>query len=145
MTKPETMVEELQAEITRLRSLLIDPGDPAWEDARAVLATELRKADRPHAADDVLAGRAASIPSWIALNLIAHASRPTPSEAPSPVAGEVVEALESALRISLWNEMRGRGVSQDAALLEIKQRIAAIHALALTAASLRAHAQGSKT
>ena len=64
--------EEGQAEIMRLRGLLIDPGDPAWEDARAVLVAELRKAELPDHAAQVADGQGAYVPSWIALNLIAH-------------------------------------------------------------------------
>jgi len=68
-------VEALQVEIQRLRGLLIDPGDPAWEDARNVLVTELRKAEMPDHAHAVAEGVGCYVPSWIALNLIAHASR----------------------------------------------------------------------
>jgi len=70
-----TAVEGLQAEITRLRGLLVDAGDPAWENARAILAAELMKAG--HADEAVAIGQAqpANVPSWIALNLIALASR----------------------------------------------------------------------
>ncbi len=68
-------LETLTQEVERLRGLLIDPGDPAWEDARAVLAAELRKADMADHADDVVAGRSLHVPSWIALNLIAHSRK----------------------------------------------------------------------
>lgn len=67
--------EEGQAEILRLRGLLIDPGDPAWEDARSVLVAELRKAEMQNHAHAIAEGQGAYIPSWIALNLIAHASK----------------------------------------------------------------------
>jgi uncharacterized protein (DUF934 family) len=73
----QARVAELEAEIARLRGLLIDPGEPAWEDARAVLAAELVRARHPLAADAVAAGDAVMVPSWIALNLIGHASRTT--------------------------------------------------------------------
>jgi hypothetical protein len=66
--------EEARTEIVRLRGLLIDPGDPAWEDARAVLVAELRKADLPDHAAQVADGQGAYVPSWIVLNLIAHAA-----------------------------------------------------------------------
>jgi len=64
---------EARAEIDRLRGLLIDPGDQAWEDARAVLVAELRKLVLDRAADAVAESQPAMIPSWLALNLIAHA------------------------------------------------------------------------
>lgn len=67
--------DEAAAEIERLRGLLIDPGDPAWEDARAVLAAELRKADRDVHAEAVAHGHGVDVPSWMALNLIAHSRR----------------------------------------------------------------------
>lgn len=67
-----TTLETLTQEVERLRGLLIDPGDPAWEDARAVLVDELRKAEMATHADNMAAGHAVQIPSWIALNLIAH-------------------------------------------------------------------------
>lgn len=63
---------EAAAEITRLRSLLIDPGSPAWEDARAVLAAELRKAGMHADADAVAVAQPAMIQSHMVLNLIAH-------------------------------------------------------------------------
>jgi hypothetical protein len=72
---PKPPVDEAQAEIQRLRGLLIDPGSPPWEDARALLVTELRKANLDKRADNVAAAHAELIPSDIALNLIAHASR----------------------------------------------------------------------
>lgn len=65
---------ELQAEINRLRGLLIDPGNPAWEDARGVLVAELRKNGMETHADNIALSHAVPIPSWIALNLIAHAA-----------------------------------------------------------------------
>ncbi|WP_147420668.1 hypothetical protein [Sphingomonas sp. PP-CC-1A-547] len=68
----QTREAELQAEIERLRGLLISPGDPAWEDARAVLVAELRKNGMDTHADNIAASHAVSIPSWIALNLIGH-------------------------------------------------------------------------
>jgi len=58
------------AEIERLRGLLIDPGSPAWEDARAILAAELRKSGFKGAAKQVLEDEGCNIPSHIALNLI---------------------------------------------------------------------------
>jgi hypothetical protein len=70
---PASVADEARAEIERLRGLLIDPGDPAWEDARAVLAAELRKAEMPNHARAVENGEGPYVPSWIALNLIAHA------------------------------------------------------------------------
>ena len=75
---------KLQAEIERLRGLLIDPGSPAWEDARAVLVAELRKNGMHTSADHLAVSHGVPIPSWIALNLIAHASR----AAPTPFAPE---------------------------------------------------------
>jgi len=63
------------AEIARLRGLLIDPGNPAWEDARAILAAELDKAGLTDRAASVRHGHADYVPSWIALNLIAQAAR----------------------------------------------------------------------
>ncbi len=69
-----TALEEQSREIERLRGLLIDPGDPAWEDARGVLAAELRKAEMPNHARAVADAEGAYIPSWMALNLIAHAA-----------------------------------------------------------------------
>jgi len=66
---------EARAEIDRLRGLLINPGDPAWEDARAVLVAELRKLVLDRAADAVAQSEPAMIPSWLALNLIAHAAK----------------------------------------------------------------------
>ena len=68
----QTREAELQAEIERLRGLLISPGDPAWEDARAVLVAELRKNGMDTHADNIAASHAVSVPSWIALNLIGH-------------------------------------------------------------------------
>ena len=68
-------LRELEEEITRLRGLLIDPGNPAWEDARAVLVTELRKAELSQDADQVAEGGGAWVPSWIALNLIGQARK----------------------------------------------------------------------
>jgi len=65
----------LEAEIVRLRGLLIDPGDPAWEDARAVLVVELDKAEMPNHARAVANGDGAYIPSWMTLNLIAQVIR----------------------------------------------------------------------
>lgn len=72
MSEAATTLETLTQEVERLRGLLIDPGDPAWEDARAVLVDELRKAEMATHADNMAAGHAVQIPSWIALNLIAH-------------------------------------------------------------------------
>ena len=66
---------EANAEIARLRGLLIDPGNPAWEDARAILAAELDKAGLTDRAASVRHGHADYVPSWIALNLIAQAAR----------------------------------------------------------------------
>jgi len=66
---------EANAEIARLRGLLIDPGDPAWEDARAILAAGLDKAGLTDRAASVRHGHADYVPSWIALNLIAQAAR----------------------------------------------------------------------
>lgn len=63
------------AEIVRLRGLLVDPGSPPWEDARAVLVAELRKEGLDTHADNVAAAHGIQIPSHIALNLIAHARR----------------------------------------------------------------------
>jgi hypothetical protein len=68
-------VAELEAEVARLRGLLVDPGDPAWEDARPVLVAELRKAHLHYAADRTAEAQPAEVPSWIALNLIAQAAR----------------------------------------------------------------------
>jgi len=85
----------LEAEVTRLRGLLIDPGDPAWEDARAVLATELQKADHREEAACVLDAQPCMVPSWITLNLIAQAAR-TPSAA-------LVEAMLAAFNGGLVN------------------------------------------
>ncbi len=76
-TPAQTREAELQAEIERLRALLISPGDPAWEDARGVLVAELRKAGMGTHADNVAVSHAVLIPSWIALNLIAHARMAT--------------------------------------------------------------------
>jgi hypothetical protein len=70
------VASEAQAEIERLRGLLIDPGMPPWEDARAVLVAELRKAGLDKRAERVAAAQPELIPSDIALNLLAHASRP---------------------------------------------------------------------
>lgn len=67
--------EEAQADIVRLRGLLIDPGNPAWEDARAVLVAELRKHGMVTHADNIEAAHGVPVPSWIALNLIAHAAK----------------------------------------------------------------------
>lgn len=75
MDEAATTLETLTREVERLRGLLIDPGDPAWEDARAVLAGELRKAGMDTHADNVAEGHALQIPSWIALNLIAHSRK----------------------------------------------------------------------
>lgn len=75
MTEAATTLETLTQEVERLRGLLIDPGDPAWEDARAVLVAELRKAGMDTHADNVAEGHALQIPSWIALNLIAHSRK----------------------------------------------------------------------
>jgi len=69
-----TALAEANAEIARLRGLLIDPGDPAWEDARAILAAELDKAGLTDRAASVRHGHADYVPSWIALNLIAQAA-----------------------------------------------------------------------
>lgn len=71
---------EAQQEITRLRSLLIDPGSPAWEDARAVLVAELRKAQLHDAAASVAEAGGSYVPSWIALNLIAQARQALQAE-----------------------------------------------------------------
>lgn len=65
---------EAKAEIERLRGLLIDPGSPAWEDGRAILAAELRKADLHNHAELVANGEGVYVPSWIALNLIGQAN-----------------------------------------------------------------------
>jgi len=72
---PATIDEmsEAHAEIKRLRGLLIDPGSPPWEDARAILVSEMRKSEMHDHAAWVADGGAALIPSHIALNLIAHA------------------------------------------------------------------------
>lgn len=64
-----------KAEIERLRGLLIDPGSPPWEDARAVLVAELRKEGLDCHADNIAAAHGIEIPSHIALNLIAQAAR----------------------------------------------------------------------
>jgi hypothetical protein len=81
-----------KAEIERLRGLLIDPGTPPWEDARAVLEFELRKAGLHCHADNIGASHPIEIPSHIALNLIAQAAR-------RPDAGdEVVERVRDALK-----------------------------------------------
>jgi len=72
---PKVASDTAQAEIKRLRGLLIDPGTPPWEDARAVLVAELRKAGYSTHADNVEAAHGVLIPSDIALNLIAQASR----------------------------------------------------------------------
>jgi hypothetical protein len=70
-----------KAEIERLRGLLIDPGSPAWEDARAVLVSELRKAGLDKHADGVASADGSYVPSHIALNLIAQAARrPAPGD-----------------------------------------------------------------
>ena len=74
-TAPKVASDTAQAEIKRLRGLLIDPGTPPWEDARAVLVTELRKAGYSTHADNVEAAHGVLIPSDIALNLIAHATK----------------------------------------------------------------------
>lgn len=72
---PPTLTREveLQAEINRLRNLLIDPGAPAWEDARAVLVAEMNKGGYCLHAEYVGNGHPAMVPSHIALNLIALA------------------------------------------------------------------------
>jgi hypothetical protein len=90
---PASVADEANAEIERLRGLLIDPGDPAWEDARAVLAIELRKAEMPNHARAVENGEGPYIPSWIALNLIAHARI---AFAPRP-AGEVLAIIDARI------------------------------------------------
>lgn len=91
---------EDKAEIERLRGLLIDPGTPPWEDARAVLVTELRKSGFDRHADYVEAVHGCMIPSDIVLNLIAQAAR-------RPDAGdEDVERVAMAippLRVD-WNK-----------------------------------------
>jgi len=72
--EPErAVVDELaaaNAEIERLRGLLIDPGSPAWEDARNILAAELDKVGMADRAASIRAGYAVFVPSHIALNLI---------------------------------------------------------------------------
>jgi hypothetical protein len=75
---------DAQREIERLRALLVDPGTPPWENARAVLVAEMRKGGYCLPADYVEQGKAAMVPSHIALNLIALASKSSP-----PDAGEV--------------------------------------------------------
>ena len=72
---PKVASDTAQIEIERLRGLLIDPGTPPWEDARAVLVTELRKAGYSTHAHNVEAAHGVLIPSDIALNLIAQASQ----------------------------------------------------------------------
>jgi hypothetical protein len=82
-----------KAEIERLRGLLIDPGSPPWEDARAVLVDELRKAGLDCHADNVAAAHGIEIPSHIALNLIAQAARRTDADAGDEDVERVARAL----------------------------------------------------
>ena len=82
-------VEELRAEVQRLRGLLVDPGSPPWEDARAILVAELRKIGFDTHADNVAAGEGVMLPSYVALNLIALCHR-AQQGASSPASGEGV-------------------------------------------------------
>jgi hypothetical protein len=75
LTADSAALDAARGEIERLRGLLIDPGDPAWEDARGVLVAELRKNGMDTHADNIAAGHGVTIPSWIALNLIGQARR----------------------------------------------------------------------
>jgi hypothetical protein len=55
VTGSDERAREDAAEIKRLRGLLVDPGSPPWEDARAVLVAELRKAGLDKRAERVAA------------------------------------------------------------------------------------------
>lgn len=77
-----------QTEINRLRGLLVDPGDPAWENMRGILVAELRKAELPDHAASVAEGGGSYIPSWIALNLMATIAKGQAEASTLP--GEVV-------------------------------------------------------
>lgn len=53
------------------------------------------------------------------------------SARPVAIEGEAkqqIAKLDSALRISLWNEARGRGMTQDAALQYVRDKVAAVYA-----------------
>jgi len=69
---PKVASDAAQAEIERLRGLLVDPGSPPWEDARRVLVAELRKAGFDKRAERVAEAQPELIPSDITLNLMAH-------------------------------------------------------------------------
>jgi hypothetical protein len=58
----------------------------------------------------------------MARDAAAKALRQPPSDAMRGYA----ERLEAALRISLWNEARSRGASQDAVIKEVADKIAAL-------------------
>lgn len=88
-------------EIERLRGLLIDPGSPPWEDARAVLVAELRKGSYSAAAYQVSNAQGCDIPSYVALNLIAQAA--------SHIAGEDARvAAAVAARDAEWSGVASR-------------------------------------
>jgi len=107
-------LEEAQAEVERLRGLLVDPGSPAWEDARAGLVAELRKADRDWDATALRDGHQVSVPSHIALNLIAHAA--TASQAALAASQEREAGLREVLeRIAAGNNTAA-GIAARAAL-----------------------------
>lgn len=74
-----------QAEIERLRGLLVDPGSPPWENARGVLVAELRKSGFNGAAKQIAEGEGTNIPSHVALNLIALAATPPVPATSEPV------------------------------------------------------------
>lgn len=86
--------------------------------ARELLAAEF---DGPQqyagTAIDIQRGRFCGIPAERAVGVI---------ERLILASEQRVKALEAALRIALWNEARGRGVSQDQALVEINAKIAAL-------------------
>ena len=99
------------AEIKRLRDLLINPGTPPWENARAVLVAELRKAGFNGAAKQVEEGEGCNIPSHVALNLIAHASRSAPPVGLTSGEGreERMEAIIRDLRATLQSIANDEG------------------------------------
>jgi hypothetical protein len=106
-------LREALEEVERLRGLLVDPGSPAWEDARTVLVAELRKAGLEKRADRVAEAQPELIPSDIALNLIAHAA----THSPAPMAGEVFrQALElSGMAYAIANDIAtGQRIARDA-------------------------------
>lgn len=132
MWNTRTAPTEAAAEIQRLRGLLIDSGDPAWEDARAVLVAELRKADDPGGARAVAEGEAAFVHSWMVLNLIAHARSEAAAEIrrlQAQVAVAYDTMLQSALQLEYLDGRFPTGTT-PATLARIRAALASIEGAA---------------